>query len=74
MRNDVIKSDIHSTDCHGDTEAIFGMTHLLGSSFAPRVKGIGKQTLYIFKPKKRTKGDWQLKPDKTIDDALIREN
>ena len=74
MCNDVVKSDIHSTDSHGYTEAIFGMTHLLGFSFAPRIKGIGKQTLYIFKPKNRTRDDWQIKPDKTINDALIREN
>ena len=30
MRNDVIKSDIHSTDSHGYTEAIFSATHRLG--------------------------------------------
>jgi TnpA family transposase len=29
------------------------LTHLLGFSFAPRIKGLGKQTLYIFKPKTR---------------------
>lgn len=74
MCNDVIKSDIHSTDSHGYTEAIFGMTHLLGFSFAPRIKGIGKQTLYIFKPKNQTRDDWAIKPEKTINEALIREN
>ena len=31
MHNDVIKSDIHSTDTHGYTEAIFGAMHLLAS-------------------------------------------
>ena len=30
MRNDVIKSDIHSTDTHGYSEAIFATTHMLG--------------------------------------------
>jgi len=74
MHNDVVKSDIHSTDTHGYTEAVFGLTHLLGFSFAPRIKGIGKQTLYIFKPKKRAASDWLIKPDKTVNDALIREN
>ena len=39
MHNDVVKSDIHSTDTHGYTEAVFGLTHLLGFSFAPRIKG-----------------------------------
>ena len=74
MCNDVVKSDIHSTDSHGYTEAIFGMTHLLGFSFAPRIKGIGKQILYIFKPKSQARDDWAIKPDKTINEALIREN
>jgi hypothetical protein len=32
MHNDVVKSDIHSTDSHGYTEAVFGLTHLLGFS------------------------------------------
>lgn len=74
MCNDVVKSDIHSTDSHGYTEAIFGMTHLLGFSFAPRIKGIGKQTLYIFKPDRPGNHDWIIAPDKTINETLIREN
>lgn len=74
MHNDVVKSDIHSTDTHGYTEAVFGITHLLGFSFAPRIKGIDKQTLYIFKPKNQAENGWKIQPDKTINDALIREN
>lgn len=74
MCNDVVKSDIHSTDSHGYTEAIFGMTHFLGFSFAPRIKGIGKQTLYIFKPDRSGGRDWIIGPDKTINEALIHEN
>lgn len=74
MHNDVVKSDIHSTDSHGYTEAIFGLTHLLGFSFAPRIKSIGKQTLYIFKPKGRASKDWKVQSDKTINETLIREN
>ena len=27
MRNDVVKSDIHSTDTHGYSEALFATTH-----------------------------------------------
>ncbi len=74
MHNDVVKSDIHSTDTHGYTEAVFGLTHLLGFSFAPRIKGVGKQTLYIFKPKRQTREDWSIQPDKTINETVIREN
>ena len=74
MHNDVVKSDIHSTDTHGYTEAVFGLTHMLGFSFAPRIKSIGKQTLYIFKPKNQASDAWAVKPDKTINEAVIREN
>ena len=74
MRNDVVKSNIHSTDTHGYTEAIFGLTHLLGFSFAPRIKGLSKQTLYIFRPKSCVNPDWKIPPDKTINAHLIKEN
>ena len=74
MCNDVVQSDIHSTDTHGYTEAVFGLTHLLGFSFAPRIKGIGKQTLYIFKPKNQADPSWVIGPDKTINETVIRDN
>ncbi|MFS4583643.1 Tn3 family transposase [Phaeobacter sp. C3_T13_0] len=74
MHNDVVKSDIHSTDTHGYTEAVFGLTHLLGFSFAPRINGIGKQTLHIFKPKQQADPSWVIHPDKTINEAVIRDN
>ena len=74
MHNDVVKSDIHSTDTHGYSEAIFGLTHLLGFSFAPRIKGVGKQTLYIFPPKKNADTDWKIAPSQTINTSLIKEN
>jgi TnpA family transposase len=40
MHNDVIKSDIHSTDTHGYSEVIFASTYLLDFEFAPRIKGL----------------------------------
>ena len=49
MHNDVIKSDIHSTDTHGFSEVIFCSTYLLGTQFAPRIRGIGRQRLYALK-------------------------
>jgi hypothetical protein len=42
MRNNVVKSDIHSTDTHGFSEAIFAVTHLLGCTYAPRIKNLKK--------------------------------
>ncbi|OED49129.1 hypothetical protein AB838_08170 [Rhodobacteraceae bacterium (ex Bugula neritina AB1)] len=74
MHNDVVKSDIHSTDTHGYTEAIFGLTHMLGFSFAPRIKGIGKQTLYTFKPKAQVPKEWAIRPDKTVNETVVMEN
>ena len=38
MHNEVVKSDIHSTDAFGYTEAIFATSHLTGFSYAPRFK------------------------------------
>ena len=40
MHNDVVKSDIHSTDTGGYSDAIFGVTHLLGFTYAPRLKNL----------------------------------
>lgn len=71
MHNEIVKSDIHSTDTHGYTEVIFALTHLLGFSFAPRIKGVGRQTLYIFKPKKLAHPDWKIAPAKTVNTELI---
>ncbi|MBI1928948.1 Tn3 family transposase [Candidatus Poribacteria bacterium] len=48
MHNDVVKSDIHSTDTGGYSEILFGVMHLLGFAFAPRIKNFGKCRLYAF--------------------------
>ena len=75
MRNDVIKSDIHSTDTHGYSEAIFAATHLLGFSYAPRIKNLKKQTLYIFKSRKHEdQSDWKIKPGKYINRKIVEDN
>jgi len=75
MRNDVVKSTIHSTDTHGYSEAIFGTTHMLGFSFAPRIKNLKKQSIYIFKSRKREgQTDWKIKPTKYVNEKLIEDN
>ena len=51
MLNDVIQSDIHSTDSHGYSEVLFGVTHLLNYYFAARIKGLAKQHMYSFEKK-----------------------
>ncbi len=75
MHNDVVKSDIHSTDTHGYSEVIFGTTHLLGFSYAPRIKNLKKQALYIFKSRKNTnRKEWSVKPTNYVNEKIIKEN
>ena len=75
MHNEVIKSDIHSTDTHGYTEAVFGAMHLLGFSYAPRIKNLKRQQLYSFKSRQHTdRSGWKLKPSGYIDTELIKDH
>ena len=72
MHNDVIKSDIHSTDTHGYSEVIFGTTHLLELSYAPRIKNLKKQQLYLFKNHRHIdRSNWKIQPSGYIDTDLI---
>jgi len=72
IQNDVVKSDIHSTDTHGFTEAIFTATHMIDTAFAPRIKKMGSQQLYSFSSKSthRRRGDVII-PSRTINQKLI---
>ncbi len=73
MHNDVIKSDIHSTDTHGYSEVIFASTFFLNFTFAPRIKGVGRQKLYAFRngKTKTTVQDTQgFKPDRYINEEI----
>jgi len=75
MHNDVIKSDIHSTDTHGYSEVIFGLTHLLGFSFAPRIKNFKDQQLYSFNsPKEYHTLGYKLLPKRKINEQIIEDN
>ena len=75
IQNDIVKSDIHSTDTHGYTELIFGVTHLLGFSFAPRIKNIKKQRLYSFKTKKHYENlDYKILPDRYIKEDIVKDS
>ena len=75
MQNDVIKSDIHSTDTHGFTESIFAATHLIDTAFAPRLKKVGGQRLYSFSSKgtHQRRGDVIL-PSRTINQKVILQH
>jgi TnpA family transposase len=69
------KSDIHSTDTHGYSAVIFGVVHLLGFSYAPRIKNLKKQNLYIYKSRKKVdRPDWKITPDKYVLEREIKNN
>ena len=73
MHNDTIQSDIHSTDTFGYSEVVFALTHLLGFSFAPRIKNFKEQQLYAFEAKKYHKLGYKVLPIKQINIELIEE-
>ncbi|MBI1425692.1 MAG: Tn3 family transposase [Gammaproteobacteria bacterium] len=67
LDNEVIKSDLHSTDTHGYTEMVFGAAHLLDISFAPRIKNVHKLYLYSLKNKQAyTQRDYLILPKQKI--------
>lgn len=79
MNNEVIKSNIHSTDTHGYTEIIFGLTHLLGFSFAPRIKDFKDKNLYCFDSESKKsfeEKNFKILPDsnKYINVKVIKES
>ena len=77
MHNEVVKSDIHSTDTDGYSEVVFGVTHLLGFSFAPRLKNLKAKTIYTFHRhpiKAYQEQGFRILPSKYINEQLIREH
>ena len=75
LHNEVVKSDMHSTDTHGYNELVFGITHLLGISFAPRIKNLKDQKLYSFikKSDMKNKG-YKVSSDRKLNINLIKNN
>ncbi|HRD71026.1 MAG TPA: Tn3 family transposase [Legionella sp.] len=76
LHNDSIQSDMHSTDTHGYTEMIFAVSHLIGVTFAPRIKDISSIKLASFnkiKPKS-AKEEYPVTPGHYIKESKIRRN
>jgi len=72
LQNDVVKSDIHSTDTHGYTEIVFAVTHLLGISFAPRIRDFGDQRLFATEARSTFRElGYEILPDRKIDLSAI---
>lgn len=75
LQNEVVKSDIHSTDTHGYTETIFAATHFLGVTFAPRIKNVVHQNIYSFvSPSVHEKKGYKILPSRLINQKLIIEH
>ena len=74
LHNDVVQSDIHSTDTHGYSEIVFAVTHLLGISFAPRIKDFRDQNLYSFDAVSDVKNlGYKILPTSKINTKIIEE-
>ena len=74
MHNEVVKSDIHSTDAFGFSELVFAVSHLLGFSYAPRFKNLPRQRLYIFRSRKGSdRSAWKIKPAGYADDEIVSQ-
>lgn len=75
LQNEVIKSNIHSTDTHGFTETIFAATYFLEIAFAPRIKKVGKQHIYAFSsPKTYERRGYKILPSRIIYHELIAKH
>jgi TnpA family transposase len=74
MHNQVVQSDIHSTDTHGFSERIFALSHLLGIEFAPRIKNFQEQNLYRMEGiEVNPLANYSLKIGPEINTELIKE-
>ena len=75
LHNETVKSSIHSSDTHGYTEIIFGLTDILGFSFAPRIKNFKDQQLFgFYAPKYYHNLDYALTPKRKINTQKIKDN
>jgi len=72
LNNPVIRSSTHATDTHGATEVVFGLMHLFGFEFIPRLKKLSEKTLYSFQPKQvyQNKG-YSILPNAYINQQII---
>lgn len=72
LQNDVPMNQIHSVDTHGYTEALFGVTDLLGIAFAPRLARLNRTALYGFSsPATYAKRGFRILPSRNIRRQLI---
>ncbi len=75
INNNAVESQMHSTDTHGYTEAVFCLAHLTKIKFSPRLKNFHKSRLTSFKPcnSYKRKG-YPVLPSFRVKEELIEEN
>ena len=76
LHNDSFKSDMHSTDTEGYTETVFALSHLINTTFAPRIRDIASKSLVSFGRIKRDleKKEYYIKPTNYVNTKLIKDN
>lgn len=75
MQNDVVQSDMHSTDTHGTNGINFALMYLAKIRFIPRIEDFQNQNFYIFSDMEVPKLiDYDLKVGKSIDTSVIENN
>jgi TnpA family transposase len=75
MQNDVVQSDMHSTDTHGTNGINFALLYLAKIRFIPRIEDFQNQNFYIFYEMEVPKLiDYDLKIGKSIDTSVIENN
>ena len=73
LENDtLVRPQVHATDTHGFTEQLFGLCHLLGIAFMPRLKDLPDQHFYKLD---KTADHGPIEPlfRGVVDEALIAE-
>lgn len=75
LQNQVVQSDMHSTDTHGTNGINFALMFLAGIRFIPRIEDFQNQNFYCF-PQMQIPQllDYELKVGKTINTAVIENN
>ena len=72
VHNENIKSTMHSTDTHGQSEAAFALAYLLGFKLAPRISKLSDCTLYSLEKKEiYVDRAYKILPTKYIKTELI---
>jgi TnpA family transposase len=75
LQNQVVQSDMHSTDTHGTNGINFALLYLAGIRFIPRIEDFQNQHLYCFAETILPKLiDYELKLGKTINSSIIEQN